>query len=54
MEAVRCPIGQERIDEVAAMNRRPIPEDEQTAGHLAQQVFQKAMTSVELTAWSWQ
>jgi hypothetical protein len=41
VEAVRFPIGRERFDEVTAMNRRPLPADQQTAGHLAQQVFQK-------------
>jgi hypothetical protein len=42
VEAVSCPIGQERFDEVTAMNRRPIPEDQQTGGHLAQQVLQES------------
>ena len=34
-------IGQERCDEVTTVNRWPIPEEQQTAGHLAQQMFQK-------------
>jgi hypothetical protein len=34
-------IGQERCDEVTAVNRCPILEEQQRAGHLAQQVLQK-------------
>jgi hypothetical protein len=41
VEAWGGPSGQELFDEVTAMNRRPVPEDQQTAGHLAQQMLQK-------------
>jgi hypothetical protein len=41
LEPLSRAIGQERCDEVTAVNRRPIPEEQQTAGHLAQQVLQK-------------
>jgi hypothetical protein len=41
VEALGGPIGQELLDAVTAMNRRPVPEEQQTARDLAQQVLQK-------------
>jgi hypothetical protein len=41
VEALGGPLGQELFDEVTVMNRGPVPKDQQTAGHLAQQMFQK-------------
>jgi hypothetical protein len=41
VESRRRPIGQVILDDVAAVNRRSIPEDDHTAGHLTQEMFQK-------------
>lgn len=41
MEPLRRAIGQERLDDVTAMNRGPIPDEHQAAGHLPQHMFQE-------------
>ena len=41
MEAVRCAVPQKRLDDVTAVDRRPIPNDDYATGHLPQQMRQK-------------
>jgi hypothetical protein len=41
MEALRRALGQELADDVTAMNRGAIPDDDHAAGHLPQQVLQE-------------
>jgi hypothetical protein len=41
MQSLGCTVGQELCDQMAAMNRGPIPNDDQTAGNLAEEVLQK-------------
>lgn len=41
VESRRRPIGQERFDDVAAVNWCSIPDDDQAAGHLPQQMLQE-------------
>ena len=41
MDAVSGAICQKALDDVAAVNRRPIPNDDHAAGYLPQQMLQK-------------
>ena len=41
VEARGCSIDQELSDDIAAVNGRPVPENDHPAGHLAQQVLEK-------------
>lgn len=41
MEPVGCPIRQECLDDVTAVNRGPVPNDDHPAGHLTQEVLQE-------------
>lgn len=40
MQSRGRPIGQERVEDAAAMNRGAIPDDDHAAGHLTPQVLQ--------------
>jgi hypothetical protein len=41
VDALRGTMGEELLDDLTAMNRRSIPDDDYPTGHLTQQVFQK-------------
>jgi hypothetical protein len=41
MQSLCCTVGQELFDHMAAMNRGTIPNDDQTAGNLAEEGLQK-------------
>ena len=41
MEALRCAAPEKLFNDVAAVNRRAIPDDDHLSGHLAQQVLQE-------------
>ena len=41
VQPLRRPIRQEGLDDMTAVDRRPIPDDDHAAGHLTQEVFQE-------------
>jgi hypothetical protein len=54
MQALGCAVGQEGPDDLTAVNRRAIPNDDHLAGHLPQQVLEKGHNVAGSSAWSWQ